>query len=68
MNSYGTLFLSVDHKGQLRIWSSSTESRDKKGPTEVSIEITLTKPQIVAIVRAEQVATEKDRLAKGRTV
>lgn len=59
MNSNGILTLSVNPNGQLSLWNSTREALAGKGEHDVIVAISLTRPQMLDLLRAERLSISK---------
>jgi hypothetical protein len=65
MNSNGILHCTVNDKGAMRIWNSPADAKAGKSVTEVMLQLSLTKPQMALVLRAEQLSREKANGARA---
>jgi hypothetical protein len=61
MNSSGIIHITVNGHGRIRTWDTPATALSGKEPDEVVVQLSLTAPQMRVILRAEQLAREKQR-------
>jgi hypothetical protein len=61
MNSNGIVHLTVNAKGIISLWDSPQAAAAGKQKDEVQVQLSLTKPQMALVLRAEQLARQKAR-------